>query len=130
MAVPTALTGRVAPPGLWISGGLLLVGLCLVPWSLGGATAVAVGAGANLLFFRNPRRVPPAGVENILSPADGRVVEVARLQDPGGFVGAAQRVAIFLSIFNAHVQRVPLSAKVRAVRKRGTRFLAAFNPGA
>jgi phosphatidylserine decarboxylase len=87
-------------------------------------------AGANLAFFRNPRRTPPPGEGCVVAAADGRVVEVARVEDPEGFVGSAWRVSVFLSIFNVHVQRAPLSGKVRAVRAKGTRFLAAFNPRA
>jgi phosphatidylserine decarboxylase len=82
----------------------------------------------NLAFFRNPARdVPPAGV---VSPADGKVVEVIAMQDPDGFVGSCTRVAIFLSVLDVHVNRAPLAAKVRAVRRSGTQFLAAFNPQA
>jgi phosphatidylserine decarboxylase len=95
-----------------------------------GSTAMAallVLAGLNLLFFRNPSRIPPEGERKVLAPADGRVMDVVRLEDPGQFVGPAWRVGIFLSIFNVHVQRAPLSGKVRAVRERGTRFLAAFD---
>jgi phosphatidylserine decarboxylase len=58
------------------------------------------------------------------------VVEVARVEDPDGFVGGAQRVAIFLSVFDVHVNRAPLAAKVRALRPSGTDFLAAFRPDA
>jgi phosphatidylserine decarboxylase len=94
------------------------------PW---GPLALLVLAAANLAFFRNPGRVPPEGDHRVVSPADGRVVEVATVEDPDGYMGKAERVAIFLSIFDGHVQRAPLDARVRAVRRRGTRFLAAFN---
>jgi phosphatidylserine decarboxylase len=128
LAVPEALQGRVARPGLRLSTIVTIAALVAVPL-IGSGTglfllALAVG---NALFFRNPRRRPPDGERLVVSPADGRVMDVIRADDPGEFVGPAWRVGIFLSIFNAHVQRVPLSGKVRAVRQSGTRFLAAFN---
>ena len=129
--VPAPLTGRIAGPGLRTS--VVLAAAALVAFPLAGASLGGIllaAAAANLAFFRNPRRPVPGGEDRVLAPADGRVVEVARLEDPGGFVGPAWRIAIFLSIFDVHVQRVPVSAKVRAVRQTGTRFLAAFNPRA
>jgi phosphatidylserine decarboxylase len=85
---------------------------------------------ANLAFFRNPKRVPPPGERVVVSPADGRVVEVAELEDPDGFVGKAKRVAIFLSVLDVHVNRAPLAARVCAIRRKGSEFLAAFKADA
>jgi phosphatidylserine decarboxylase len=121
----------VARPGLWLSAILTLASVVALPLlGQGVAFALFALAAANLAFFRNPRRTPPPGEGRVLAAADGRVVEVASVEDPEGFVGSAWRVSVFLSIFNAHVQRAPLAGKVRAVRASGTRFLAAFNPRA
>jgi phosphatidylserine decarboxylase len=128
MAVPSELERRIAPQALPVSGGLALLALGAVafgfPWV---AAALALLAAANAAFFRNPRRVIPPGESLVVSPADGRVVEVAEVEDPGGFVGRSWRIAIFLSILDVHVNRIPISGKVLAVRRRGARFLAAFN---
>ena len=122
---PRALRGPVAAPAYPISAGLL--GLAAVAAAFGAAlpAGAAVGLCAlNLAFFRNPaRRIPASG---ILAPGDGRVVEVAPLAEPDPYVGAATRIAIFLSVFNVHVNRAPITAKVRAVRRSGSRYLAAF----
>ena len=131
MAVPRPLQARIAPQAYWLSGALagaaLLAGLFVATWL---ALACLALAAANLAFFRNPRRSIPPGERLVVAPADGRVVEVAEVEDPGGFVGPAWRIAIFLSIFNVHVNRVPLAGKVRALRRSGSQFLAAFNPKA
>jgi len=82
-------------------------------------------AAGHFAFFRNPKRVPPPGEGLVVSPADGKVVEIVELDDP--FVGPAVRVAIFLSVFNVHVNRAPIAGKVRAVRRSGSKFLAAFD---
>ena len=87
-------------------------------------------AGANLAFFRNPRRQVPEGEQRVVAPADGRIVEVIKIEDPDGFVGAAWRVAIFLSVFDVHINRAPYSGRVRGIRSRGSKFLAAFNSDA
>lgn len=127
MAVPRPLQWRIAPQAWGLTGIVLaLAAFALwLGWSWVAAGAGLVAAG-NLAFFRNPRRTPPPGDGIVVSPADGRVVEVARVEDPDGFVGNSWRIAIFLSIFNVHINCAPLSGKVRAVRRKGTHFRAAF----
>ncbi len=127
MATERTLQRAIAPQAWpWTAG---LVVLALVLGALGmpvlGGLFVVLAA-ANLAFFRNPRRHPPGGERLAISPADGRVVEAEVLAEIDDFVGRCQRVAIFLSILDVHVNRVPLTGKVRAVRRSGTRFLAAF----
>jgi phosphatidylserine decarboxylase len=123
--IPRALQGPIAAPAYPISAALLGAGALAA--GLGepalGALGAALGA-LNLGFFRNPaRRAPPAGV---LAPADGRVVEVVALEDPNGYVGASTRIAIFLSVLDVHVNRAPLSAKVKSVQRSGSQYRAAF----
>ncbi|MFQ5696822.1 MAG: phosphatidylserine decarboxylase [Myxococcota bacterium] len=121
------LEGRIAPQA-W--PGTLGLGLVAGISALAGLGSLAGASGlaglANLAFFRNPRRHPPSGDRLAVSPADGRVVEVAELAEPDPFVGVARRVAIFLSILDVHVNRVPLSGKVRALRRSGNQYRAAF----
>jgi len=131
VAVPGPLQSRIVPQA-WLltvplAGVALFCAFLGMPWL---ALAGALLAAGNAAFFRNPRRLIPEGENLVVSPADGRVVEVARVADPDGFVANAWRIAIFLSIFNVHVNRAPLSGKVRAVRRKGSKFLAAFNKDA
>jgi phosphatidylserine decarboxylase len=77
-------------------------------------------------FFRDPERVPPAGEGLILSPADGKVVGVRRV-DRGGFFGEARtRISIFLSALDVHVNRAPVKGKVEEVMYQKGRFFAAY----
>lgn len=80
-----------------------------------------------LYFFRDPQRVPPQGNGLIISPADGRVVDICQVEDTAFPQGQARRVSIFLSIFNVHVNRAPSPAAVESVRYSHGKFRAAFH---
>src|SRR5271154_1961937 len=71
-----------------------------------------------LYFFRDPERKVPEGPVAV-SPADGKVVAV--LPDTAG----AQRVSIFLNIFDVHVNRTPIAGKVMCVKYKKGQFLVA-----
>jgi phosphatidylserine decarboxylase len=108
---------------------LIGVGLTLVMWSLKLA-AVAYPLGVLtvfvLFFFRDPERTPPPGEQNVLSPADGKVLEVKRIEDRDNPLGApALKVSIFMSIFNVHVNRVPLDGVVEEIKYHPGRFFSA-----
>ena len=72
-------------------------------------------------FFRDPERTPTADDSCLLSGGDGKVIEIMPLPDGGTKVG------VFLSVFDVHVNRVPLSGDVTEVDYRRGRFLAAWN---
>ncbi|HTV83119.1 MAG TPA: phosphatidylserine decarboxylase family protein [Acidobacteriaceae bacterium] len=78
-----------------------------------------------LWFFRDPEREIPDEPGLIVSPADGKVTEVARLLTPEG---KRQRVSIFLSVFDVHVNRSPVAGVLREVRYRKGEYLNALNP--
>jgi len=79
-----------------------------------------------LTFFRDPERLPPPEEGLILAPADGRVIRVTEENDDSFPEKKGIRVAIFMSLWNVHVNRVPISGRV--VRKTCTEgsFLPAF----
>jgi len=101
---------------------------------LGAGPAVALGAGLlafTLYFFRDPERTPPPNADRLrLAPADGRVVEVVDEHDPIYLDGPAQRVSIFLSLLDVHVNRVPCAGTVEHVRYRPGDYLVAWHPKA
>ena len=78
----------------------------------------------SLYFFRDPQRIPPNN-NGFLSPADGKVVQIIDVEDEE--IGPAKQISIFLSVFNVHRQRVPLSGKVISKNNNSGKFLAAFN---
>lgn len=79
----------------------------------------------SLYFFRDPVRIPIGGVNQMVSPADGKVVQILDINDSE--IGKAKQISIFLSVFNVHCQRVPLSGKVISTFYNPGKFLAAFN---
>src|SRR5580658_3690560 len=76
-----------------------------------------------LYFFRDPERAVPSGPFAV-SPADGKVVAI--LPDAAG----AQRVSIFLNIFDVHVNRSPIAGKVMCVKYKKGQFLVASKEAA
>ena len=106
--------------------GLALLGLALVP--VGGWVCLTLTAFV-AYFFRDPERVSPMAPGLLLAPADGKIVAVNPLQhdlvQPSGTL-----VSIFLSVFDVHINRAPLSGTVLDVCYRPGKFLPAFRADA
>ena len=81
-----------------------------------------------LYFFRDPRRLVPEGSGRLVAPADGRVVEITRIDHDEFIGGPAIRIGIFLSIFNVHINRLPERSRVIELRYKPGEFLNAMNP--
>jgi phosphatidylserine decarboxylase len=77
-----------------------------------------------LSFFRDPERVPEGGEETIVSPADGTVLSVTPA--PEAPAGASRRLSIFMSVFNVHVNRAPVSGEIADYVYSPGRLRAAF----
>ena len=75
-------------------------------------------------FFRDPNRIPPVEPGVVLSPADGRVVEVASTEDGGSVV------RIFLSPLDVHINRSPVGGRISNIHYQKGRFLAAYKKAA
>jgi phosphatidylserine decarboxylase len=74
-------------------------------------------------FFRDPMRTIPPEEHRIISPADGKIMEVTEAD-------GQKVVRIFLSVFNVHLQRAPISGTVTKVEYRPGKFLPAMDPKA
>ena len=81
-----------------------------------------------IYFFRDPPRKIPAGQGVIVSPADGKITEITDLDHDDFIAGPAVRISIFLSIFNVHLNRAPVAARVIALRYSPGRFISATRP--
>ena len=80
----------------------------------------------SLFFFRNPDRAVKEDDNQILSPADGTVIKIGLVDEPEFFKGRAMLVSVFMSVFNVHVNRMPISGKVTYLEYKKGKFLAAF----
>jgi phosphatidylserine decarboxylase len=79
-------------------------------------------------FFRDPPRRIPEGAELMVSPADGKISEITRLERDEFIGGPAVRIGIFLSIFNVHLNRSPAAARVIGLKYFPGKFLNAMKP--
>jgi len=76
-------------------------------------------------FFRNPDRVIPPDPKEVVSPADGMVVDITRVGEDELLGYNAVRISVFMSIWNVHVNRVPMSGRAERVVYYPGKFLVA-----
>jgi phosphatidylserine decarboxylase len=79
-----------------------------------------------VFFFRDPERITPAGQGVVVSPADGRIVVVKEVTNLSFSESPLNMVSIFLTLWDVHVNRIPISGKVSFVKYSPGRFLPAF----
>ena len=79
-------------------------------------------------FFRNPQRNVPAEHGLVVSPADGKVVEIEDIEFDEYVGGPAKKIGIFLSIFNVHINRAPIAGRVIGLKYRPGKYLNALRP--
>jgi phosphatidylserine decarboxylase len=77
-----------------------------------------------LWFFRDPERVIPNSPGAVVSPADGKITDVSWVTENGE---KRARISIFLSVFDVHVNRSPITGVIREVRYQRGKFLNAMN---
>ena len=111
----------------FIAAGVILglAGLLISTWVFWLGLIFAVFC---LYFFRDPERVSPGRPGSIVAPADGRVVLVGPAVPPEELgLGPAPRwrVAIFLSVLDVHINRVPIEGVVTRVAYRHGAFVSA-----
>ncbi|MFG0333505.1 MAG: phosphatidylserine decarboxylase family protein [Maioricimonas sp. JB049] len=101
------------------------------PWSTVWWIVVAallIAGGLIVWFFRDPDRRVPDEDGVVVSPADGKVVQVERVGDNEFMDGPAVQIGIFLSIFNVHMNRVPIRSRMIQLVYRPGKFLNALLP--
>ncbi len=81
-------------------------------------------------FFRDPEREVPQAEGIVVAPADGKIIEISETFEREFLQSTAHKVSIFLSIFDVHVNRIPVDGQVAYFRYRRGAFHAAFRPSA
>ena len=102
---------------------IITVGLALSPlvWLAGVSGLLLLFV---LNFFRDPDRDIPNEEGVIVSPGDGKIVEIIEEKDPM-LDEPYRRVSIFLNVFNVHVQRIPVGGRIEQVKYNKGKFLNA-----
>ncbi len=112
----------------WIFAVLLLLalfGLWISPWL---ALLFVLLIGYTFVFFRDPERLAPDDPAAVLAAADGVVVEIAELEENEVVRQTMRRVAIFLSVFDVHINRAPIDGRIIYREHRAGLCLDARNP--
>lgn len=79
-----------------------------------------------VFFFRDPPRSVDAVPGALVSPADGKILSVERIEESDFIKGPAEKISIFLSVLDVHINRVPVDGRVEFVEYHEGRFLPAF----
>jgi phosphatidylserine decarboxylase len=102
--------------------------LSLLLWAFGLSALAGICTFLTLFviyFFRDPERDVPPDEKAILSPADGKVIQVQPCQEERFLKGPAIKVSVFMSLFNVHVNRSPLSGRIVDSSYSSGKFLRA-----
>ncbi len=81
----------------------------------------------NIYFFRDPERKPDSilSADEIVSPADGRIIFLQEVADERFLNGEALKISIFMSLFNVHINRIPVSGRVEKIIYNKGKFFSA-----
>jgi len=118
------LTGIIFCCALILLAGHYITQWQFLFWCSGFVCLLAV---FSLFFFRDPERTGPEDKHVCVSAADGIVVDVSHIEAEGFEGSRALRIAVFMNIFNVHVNRCPLSGKVVKTSHRSGKKLSALN---
>ncbi len=110
---------REGVPFIALAGAAALI-LALLGWAVPALAALAA-ASFILYFFRDPERIVPSAPGLVVAPADGRILDVRDVDNAPLLKGPARRISIFMNVFNVHVNRSPVSGRVREI---------SYSPGA
>ncbi len=83
-------------------------------------------AAFTIYFFRDPDRTTPQKENAIISPADGKILAVTKVEENRFLKGPAWKISIFMSPFNVHVNRIPINGKIGYLNYVKGEYLMAF----
>jgi len=106
-----------------------LIGLSEISWL---ETLVQIASLVVLVlvvqFFRNPKRIVTAKENEVVAPADGKIVVIEEVEEPEFFKDKRIQVSIFMSPINVHVNRYPISGTVKYSKYHPGKYLVAWHP--
>jgi phosphatidylserine decarboxylase len=84
----------------------------------------------SVYFFRDPDRKIPKGDNLITSPADGKVIVIEEIPETEFFKSNVWKISIFMSVFDAHINRIPIDGQVTYFNYQKGKFLQAYKDAA
>lgn len=114
----------------FIAIGVAITALCYGMWGQESAVFPALLTFFCIWFFRDPKRNVPQKKGQLVSPADGVVVDVSRVEESRFLNKPTIKLSIFLNVFNVHVNRVPTEGKIVDISYNKGKFLNAGVPKA
>jgi phosphatidylserine decarboxylase len=125
---------RFAPEGYpFLAAGLVLAAAAWVAVAtLGGLFAWVLAPVLSALalfvmwFFRDPARALPERGDVVVAPGEGHVIDIREVEEPSFLQTTARRISIFLSVFDVHVQRAPVSGTVEHRDYRPGKYAVAW----
>jgi len=81
-----------------------------------------------LQFFRNPKRYTHVDPEKVIAPADGKIVAIEEIEEEEYFKDKRIQISIFMSPLNVHVNRYPISGKIKYAKYHPGAYLVAWHP--
>ena len=119
---------RFAPEGwLFIIPVVILAAAALLLQWYSAAIVLSALAAFLLNFFRDPHRLGSEHHVDVLSPADGTVVQIRDIPDGDVWPGLTKQISIFMSVFDVHVNRAPISGKIVHYRYNPGKKIAAMS---
>lgn len=119
---------RFAPEGwLFIIPVVILTAVALLMQWYAAAIVLGLVAAFLLNFFRDPHRLGSQHHVDVLSPADGTVVQIKDIADGEVWPGLTKQVSIFMSVFDVHVNRAPISGRIVHYRYNPGKKIAAMS---
>jgi phosphatidylserine decarboxylase len=100
------------------------------PWTTVLASLLTLLAAFVFYFFRDPERELPSAEGGVIAPGDGKIIDIREVDEPSFVKGVCRRITIFLSVFNVHVQRAPVSGDVAHREYRSGEYAVAWHPKA
>ncbi|MGO9136767.1 MAG: phosphatidylserine decarboxylase family protein [Syntrophales bacterium] len=94
--------------GIVLAASVFFIATCFVAW-----------------FFRNPEREFPDSAKGVISPADGKVIKIDDVVENDFLKGPAQKISIFMNVFDVHVNRIPYSGTVANIEYNKGNFFSA-----
>jgi len=116
----------VAQPGLiFILITILVTGMLFyLEWSLAAWLSSAVTIFV-CWFFRDPDRDIPKNINSLVSPADGKIIIIDKLEECEYLSDPCIKISIFMNVFNVHVNRMPFSGMIKKVIYNPGKFMNA-----